>query len=719
MNPTNIENIANDISGEGQEKMIQNFHGQKFPKQDGGRSFQPNWIDKFAWIEYSKQLDRVFCYPCRQFGLSKPNDVFVAAGYSNWKQALTAKQGFQKHENCALHIKSMLSWKEKQTRMNVNQPVSNLLNNVVLEKRRYYFKAIVETIFFLISNELPFRGSWDYDEKVELGLFNSLFNYIMKRDQHLQECQLAMPANATYKSSTIQNELIQLIADELQKLIVAEINNSSYITLMADGAKDKSRNELVSIAFRYITDGVPKETLVAIEKTDSLTAAGFKDLIISTLDRIGIKTEKIISQCYDGAPVMSGHDGGLQKLIEKHYNRSIPYVHCFNHKLHLVVEAVASNVNTCRLFFGEVQLLYNFFERFKVKQIYAGKSVPRLLEQRWSGHLYAVQVIQKNYFEIVSTLTKIIGEKSKDFEPVDVALAKGILKSIKKISFIFMLHSMNGLLGALEPANKILQTRDVGFRHAMPVIQAVFENVQRLRSDESFKNFSNETEKILTRLNPPPPANQDQIQNEPSTSRVRQRSTRLADSIVTGTLGERPIMNDYGALKSPYLEVIGYVLNEMERRFHNNNDILTAISELNNICSDDFEKTALAPLTEIGLILPSDSELDVAKQFICNEAKKPENRKTSILKLLHPVKDAFPTTYRLFEACETFGSSTAINECSFSAVGRIDTVRRMCMNDDRLRNLSFLTFEKKRLEALDYDNIMHKFAEKDRKIQLY
>lgn len=79
-----------------------------------------------------------------------------------------------------------------------------------------------------------------------------------------------------------------------------------------------------------------------------------------------------------------------------------------------------------------------------------------------------------------------------------------------------------------------------------------------------------------------------------------------------------------------------------------------------------------------------------------------------------PVKDAFADTYRLFEACDAFGSSTAIIESSFSALARIDTVRRMCMTDQRLRDSSFLAFEKKRLSSIEEDDIMRKFSEKNR-----
>lgn len=135
---------------------------------------------------------------------------------------------------------------------------------------------------------------------------------------------------------------------------------------MADGATDRNGNELISAAFRYVKKAEPIEVLVMIEKTEDITSLGFSKIIIEKNDELEIKCEKLISQCSDGASTMSGEHGGLQKLIENHYGRKIPYVHCFNHKLHLVVEAVVLNLKECRLFFGNVRLLHNFFSRFKV-----------------------------------------------------------------------------------------------------------------------------------------------------------------------------------------------------------------------------------------------------------------------------------------------------------------------------------------------------------------
>lgn len=101
--------------------------------------------------------------------------------------------------------------------------------------------------------------------------------------------------------------------------------------------RDRNGCEVLSIVFRYIRDGQPTETLLGFEKANDITAVGLSQLIIERLQAYGIDNKKLLSQCYDGTPVMSGSEGGVQLLIQKHYNRKIPYVHCFNHRLHLVL----------------------------------------------------------------------------------------------------------------------------------------------------------------------------------------------------------------------------------------------------------------------------------------------------------------------------------------------------------------------------------------------
>lgn len=235
--------------GEGSRPNLRHY---LFPKQsDSGRSFQFKWVEKHDWLEYSKDRDAVYCYPCRQFGIGNKSDVFCTSGFNNWQKALASNQGFQRHEHSSIHISSMLSWKEHESRASRKQEVSSLLNETVLEKRRYYLKAIVSTILFLAKSELPFRGDWNEEENEENGHFRNLFKYTLERNEELQQCQKIMAANALYTSAQIQNEIIHVAAEILRESIAAEMNKSSFLTLMADGMRDRNGNEILSIVFRY------------------------------------------------------------------------------------------------------------------------------------------------------------------------------------------------------------------------------------------------------------------------------------------------------------------------------------------------------------------------------------------------------------------------------------------------------------------------------------
>lgn len=332
-----------DISPIGGKKIEQKFIGYKFPKQTDGRSFQSKWLQTFSWLEYSKERDAAFCFPCRQFSIANSNDIFCSIGYQKWEKALAKGQGLKKHETSSNHLSAMVAWKENVMRDTNNLRISSLINDTVLEKRQYYVKEIIATIMFLAENECPFRGDWDKLHHDESGLFQNMFKYMLKRDERLRKAQDAMPQNALYTSADIQNEIIHTIANCLRQRIVDEVNEASYLTLMCDGSKDKNGNEIFSIAFRYIKDGKAIETLLCFEKADDQTANGFFQLIVNKIEEHNIDHKKILSQCYDGASVMSGKNSGLQTLIQKHFNQVIPYVHCISHRLHLVVVGIVTN----------------------------------------------------------------------------------------------------------------------------------------------------------------------------------------------------------------------------------------------------------------------------------------------------------------------------------------------------------------------------------------
>lgn len=706
-------NEPTDISPKGSTKIEQKLDNYTLPKQDDGRSFQFKWLKTFEWLEYSKEKDAAYCYPCRKYATSSARDIFCLTGYNKWSKALAKQQGFKKHETSNTHLSAMLAWKEHAVRLANNSEISSLVNDTVLEKRRYYVKEIISIIWFLAKNECAFRGDWDKENHEGSGLFLNLFKYMLDKDEVLNKCQDVMPKNALYTSGEIQNEMIHIIASSLREMILEEMQRASFYTLMADGTTDKNGDEIFSIAFRYIVDGKPVESLLCFEKAEEKTADALSKLIINQIENHSIDSTKIVSQSYDGASVMSGHIGGVQTLIQNHYSQVIPYIHCISHRLHLVVVEIVTKNDACRLFFDQIKLFHDFFKRHKIQKMYEGSRIPLIIEQRWSGHHKALQSIKANIELLVESLIKIKEETAHNLDAEDVALAIGLLTTTVNRKFIFLMEFLSNLFGIMEPANQILQRRDIGYRQAMPVIQSVKISIQQMRHDSTFNDIMNEANKTLKNIGYDP---------EPQHPiRRRRRSTLLNDSIVMSTLGERDTDDEIISLKRIYNEIIDTVISEMTRRFDQNNDILLAIESANDFLSDDFDFDKLQPLTALNLTLPTRGEIGVAKIYLLNkrDEEKEKKPKKSFLELLFPCAAAFPATYRMFEAIETFGSGTTTNESSFSALSRIDTMRRRSMTNQRLRDLSFIAFEKKRMDSLKIDNILRKFAEKTRRVQLF
>lgn len=683
------------------KKQVLNLDKKDFPANANNRRFQKQWLDKYKWLEYSLSSDAAFCFACRQFG-TDANSEFTKTGYNNWKNALTSSKGFGGHECSTQHIENMAKWVEHDTRLQMSKGIGDLLSDkTVLAQRKYYMKSLIGLIKLIAGNELCFRGSWDDEEHKESGLFTTLFEYSVEKDTKLKECLTCMPKNATYKSPKIQNELIEIMATMTREKIINEINSAEYCTLFVDGTKDKKGNEIISIALRYVKNGKPFETLVAFVKCDDLKAEPMADLIVDTLLSIGLDVKKILSQCYDGANVMSGEQGGIQRFLQNKLNRLIPYVHCFNHRLHLVVIAAIDEVNVVSLFFGEIKMLYNFFSRHKVKQLYDGTSISKLIDTRWSGHKRAVDSVYKNYGEILEALKKVKLRTSHNFDGEDVAIATGITNAIQKIDFIFLLCFMKKLLDMIEPANLVLQKKEMGYSNALPVINTVIEETVKLKTDKEFDEIEKEVNEFRKKFGLTCVAN-----TRPQ--RTLQTSVRLSEYSVTETLGHR----NKEATKMAYFDVLTIIKNEMDKRFTENSAILIALSG----CSD-MNLESMSALSSI-IDLPKESELKVAKSFVDKKQKEDDWKGKSILQILVPVKEAFPNVYKFFCAVETFGCSTSICESSFSCLSRIDIVKRMSMETPRLLNLAFLGYEKPSLNELNDEAILNKFKEKTRRIAL-
>jgi len=73
----------------------------------------------------------------------------------------------------------------------------------------------------------------------------------------------------------------------------------------SDGTRDRN-TENVSVAVQYVKDGKVHEELIGMLQTDKCDAESMSLLLLEHLDTVNLKPANILSQCYDGASVMSG-----------------------------------------------------------------------------------------------------------------------------------------------------------------------------------------------------------------------------------------------------------------------------------------------------------------------------------------------------------------------------------------------------------------------------
>ena len=106
---------------------------------------------------------------------------------------------------------------------------------------------------FLTKQGLALWGhTWNKDTKRESGNFTTLIDLMAKYSSELHSHVLNSPRNARYLSPRIQNELILINGDLIQKSIVVECNASLFWSVMLDEATDVSMVEQVSICVRYV-----------------------------------------------------------------------------------------------------------------------------------------------------------------------------------------------------------------------------------------------------------------------------------------------------------------------------------------------------------------------------------------------------------------------------------------------------------------------------------
>ena len=325
----------------------------------------------------------------------------------------------------------------------------------VIQENRKFLQTMLKIALLCARQDLALRGHDESENSENKGNFREILALLASESPTLKHQLESAPSNAKYISKEIQNDLLKAAAAIVPHSICEDIQSAYYYSLIADECRDVSRTEQLSICLRFVsrTDNHIKERFVGFTDVHELDAASLAGETMRQLGQLGLNPSKCVSQCYDGASVMSGHLTGVQAIAQCTLGHGCLYVHCCAHRLNLVLVDTARGNNDVNNFFGLLEAVYRFFsvstlrhDNFVNSQRLKGLHVleiPQLSDTRWACRYMAVHLFQTRYECLLEALGNI--ETSRDRSAV--AESHGLMMQLKSLTFLAILCIFEEVLG--------------------------------------------------------------------------------------------------------------------------------------------------------------------------------------------------------------------------------------------------------------------------------
>ena len=379
-------------------------------------------------------------------------NVFVDSGFSNWKKG-TKK--FSIHEKSSAHKEATEKiLYSKQT------PISAILSEQVSSSQaiaRTVLKVIFSSIKYLGQQGLALRGGEHHD--------GNLWQLVLERVQDVPSVKEWLNKRDTWMSDTIQKEIIQMFAHSVQRSIVTNISQCSYLGLTADGTTDVAGHEQFSVSIRYVGPNLKvQECFMGFYNCQNSTAETLFNAIIDVFTRCTIPMNKLVGYAFDGASNMSGHLSGERARLGETYPQAV-YVHCANHSLDLVLQEVCFEV---KMVIDTIQFVRDvgtiIRESSKRKALYESLfgsddivlNLVSLCPTRWCIRAKVINRVMTTYGEVYETLSQLAGDMSVRVDAR--AKISGLAKQVSKAQTFYGVLLCDALFSKFELVAKALQS---------------------------------------------------------------------------------------------------------------------------------------------------------------------------------------------------------------------------------------------------------------------
>uniref|UniRef100_A0A8C5DNQ5 Zinc finger MYM-type protein 1 n=1 Tax=Gouania willdenowi TaxID=441366 RepID=A0A8C5DNQ5_GOUWI len=575
-------------------------------------------------------------------------------------------------------------------------------HNETVKQNRAFLNRLIDVTSLLGRQELSFRGHDESSESSNKGNYREFTETLAKYDSVLAT-QFQSSAVFSGLSNSIQNDLISALSATVSNEIKYEIKAAPFLAWLVDETTDIACRAQLSVIIRYVDSAgkIQEHFIGFFYVSGGRDAQSVFGILNENMQGYNFR-EKLVAQTYDGAAVMASALNGLQAKV-KAIAPSAMFVHCYAHRLNLVLSQGAKCFSECRIFFASLSGFATFFSKSTKRSSFlesAGCSrLPRNVPTRWNFTSRIVSTVANNYDALLQTFENIIADKTMDDDTLDCA--KGFLMKLEYFEFVFMLYTFEQIFSETDVVYDIVQQRAMDVLYCKKRIESLLAYVKEKRSEGAFQTVY---------------AKAAHLTSDPQTERLRKR--RLSQ-----------LQDPKERYRNLYMAILDNLSEQIPRRFVN----LESMRFLELVNPGKFD--------EMRQIFPEEAFQSVLKtygQFFDSGRLRSElqvlysnqdlqGNRGKLCDFLLFMKDmeldsAMPQLYKLLSLVGTIGATSAGVERSFSCLKRLKSYTRNTMGQGRLSSLALLAIERTLVKSLEktpgwYDRVTDHFLLKECRVE--